>query len=197
MHSVNDSLQGKWATLACHETGSLVVQHAFENLEESAKEGIVNELLNQGSAVFGEVCMNQWGSYCIQHRELSPAFRVLSLILILYSVLEHGSVSHRERVLDHLLSGLIEYATNEQGNKSVSKALKEGGKDTLDKIVKRMCEPSKRFVSNSFLFLLIQSYLSSARRAMIVDLALSLNGSQLIASVLPSVSISFLGLLLL
>ena len=60
-----------------------------------------------------------------------------------------------------------------------------------------MCEPSKRFVSNSFLFLLTQSFLSSARRAMIVDLALSLNGSQLIASVLPSVSTFFSGLLLL
>jgi len=65
--SVNKSLKGQWASLACHETGSLVVQHAFENLEESAKDGIVDELLNQGAEVFGEVCTNQWGSYCIQH----------------------------------------------------------------------------------------------------------------------------------
>ena len=86
--SVNRSLKGKWAALACHETGSLVVQvgdrffpsddvplmiallqHAFENLEESAKDGIIDELLNQGPAVFGEVAKNQWGSYCIQHSE--------------------------------------------------------------------------------------------------------------------------------
>lgn len=82
--SVNKSLKGKWASLACHETGSLVVQvtliidvvayvlfscpqHAFENLEESAKDGIIDELLNQGSVVFGEITKNQWGSYCIQH----------------------------------------------------------------------------------------------------------------------------------
>lgn len=45
--------------------------------------------------------------------------------------------------LDHLLSGLLDYATNEQGVKSVTKALKEGGKETLDKIIKRMCEPAK------------------------------------------------------
>ncbi|KAF7971016.1 hypothetical protein HWV62_22201, partial [Athelia sp. TMB] len=64
---VNKSLKGQWAALACHETGSLVIQHAFENLEDSAKDGIVEELLSQGSLVFGEVCMNQWGSYCIQH----------------------------------------------------------------------------------------------------------------------------------
>ncbi|KAF8346084.1 armadillo-type protein [Amanita rubescens] len=148
---VNKSLKGKWASLACHETGSLVVQHAFENLEAEAKDGIVDELLNQGPAVFSEVAKSQWGSYCIQH------------------ILEHGSEKHRKLTLDHLLDGLLEFATNEQGSKSITKALKEGGKETLDRIIKRMCEPAK-----------------SARRAMIVDLALSVTGSQLIASVLPT-----------
>ena len=45
----------------------MLSQHAFENLEESAKDGIIDELLNQGSVVFGEIAKNQWGSYCIQH----------------------------------------------------------------------------------------------------------------------------------
>ncbi|KAJ7852666.1 armadillo-type protein [Mycena olivaceomarginata] len=148
---VNKSLKGKWAALAGHETGSLVVQHAFENLEEGAKDGIIDELLGQGTAVFGEVAKSQWGSYCIQH------------------ILEHGSEKHRQMALEHLLSGLLDFATNEQGSKSVVKALKEGGKETLDRVVQRMCEPAK-----------------GARRAMIVDLALSLTGSQLIASVLPT-----------
>ncbi|THV05726.1 ARM repeat-containing protein [Dendrothele bispora CBS 962.96] len=148
---VNKSLKGKWAALACHETGSLVVQHAFENLEDSAKDGIVDELLNQGLAVFSEVAKNQWGSYCIQH------------------ILEHGSEKHRQMTLDHLIGGLLEFATNEQGYKSITKALKEDGKDMLDRVIKRMCEPAK-----------------SSRRAMIVDLALSVTGSQLIASVLPT-----------
>ncbi|KAJ7925680.1 hypothetical protein B0H13DRAFT_1862937 [Mycena leptocephala] len=53
--------------LACHESGWLVVQHALENLEESAKDGIVDELLGQVGAVFSEVAKSQWGSYCIQH----------------------------------------------------------------------------------------------------------------------------------
>ncbi|KAH9950976.1 ARM repeat-containing protein [Amylocystis lapponica] len=148
---VNKSLKGKWATLACHETGSLVVQHAFENLEESAKDGIVDELLDQGSNVFAEVAKSQWGSYCVQH------------------ILEHGSKKHQDLALDHLLAGLLDFATNEQGVKSITKALKEGGKETLDKIIQRMCEPAK-----------------GGRRATIVDLALSVTGSQLIASVLPN-----------
>ncbi|KAH0837754.1 armadillo-type protein [Lanmaoa asiatica] len=147
---VNKSLKGKWASLACHETGSLVVQHAFENLEESAKDGIIDELLNQGSVVFGEIAKNQWGSYCIQH------------------ILEHGSSKHRQMCLDHLVADLLDYATNEQGFKSVTKAFKETGPETLTRIVKRMCEPAK-----------------GGRRAMIVDLALSVTGSQLIANVLP------------
>ena len=45
--------------------------------------------------------------------------------------------------LDHLVTGLLEFATNEQGSKSVTKALKEGGKETLDRFVKRMAESIK------------------------------------------------------
>lgn len=49
-------------------------QHAFENLEADAKDGIVDELLNHGFTVFSEVAKNQWGSYCIQH-SMSSALR--------------------------------------------------------------------------------------------------------------------------
>lgn len=59
------------------------------------------------------------------------------------AVLEHGSEKHKQMALQHLLDGLLEFSTNEQGSKSVTKALKEGGKDTLDKVIDRMCEPAK------------------------------------------------------
>lgn len=62
------------------------------------------------------------------------------------TVLEHGSERHRSATLQHLLTGLLEFATNEQGAKSVTKALKEGGKSALDLIVERMCEPAKGYV---------------------------------------------------
>lgn len=45
--------------------------------------------------------------------------------------------------LDHLIADLLDYATNEQGFKSVTKAFKETGPETLARIVKRMCEPAK------------------------------------------------------
>jgi pumilio RNA-binding family len=60
-----------------------------------------------------------------------------------HSVLEHGSEQHKKLTLDHLIAGLLEFATNEQGYKSITKALKEGGKDALDRVVKKMCEPAK------------------------------------------------------
>lgn len=63
--------------------------------------------------------------------------------LTLPIVLEHGSLKHRNIALDHLVSGLLEYSTSEHGAKSVTKAIKEGGKETLDRIIKRMCEPAK------------------------------------------------------
>ncbi|PPQ71432.1 hypothetical protein CVT24_011940 [Panaeolus cyanescens] len=79
---VNKSLKGKWAALACHETGSLVVQHAFENLEAEAKDGIVDELLNQGFGVFSEVTKSQWGSYCIQHSDLMKNFSARRAMIV-------------------------------------------------------------------------------------------------------------------
>jgi hypothetical protein len=43
-------------------TRLIFLQHTFENLEESAKDGIIDELLGQGAAVFSEVTKSQWGS---------------------------------------------------------------------------------------------------------------------------------------
>lgn len=96
--------------------------------------------------MFGEVAKNQWGSYCIQHSALSFVTGLHCTKQIFHAVLEHGSSKHRELALSHLLFGLLEYAINEQGFKSVTKALKEGGKDSLDRFVKRMCEPPQGFV---------------------------------------------------
>ncbi|KAJ6524862.1 hypothetical protein DFH09DRAFT_1372061 [Mycena vulgaris] len=77
--------------------------------------------------------------------------------------------------LEHLLTGLLEFATNEQGSKSVVRALKEGGKEMFGRVVQRMCEPTK-----------------DARHAMIVDLA----RFPLVASVLPTADLHSLHLMI-
>jgi pumilio RNA-binding family len=91
--------------------------------------------------------------------------------------------------LEHLVTGLLEFATNEQGSKSVTKALKEGGKETLDRFVKRMAESIKGYCILVPPDPIARSHTKfcRGRRAIIVDLALSVTGSQIIASVLPNV----------
>ena len=61
---------------------------------------------------------------------------------------------HCQQTVDHLMEGLLEYATHEQASKSVRKVLKEGGKEVVDKVVKRMCEPAKGYVLFMFLRIL-------------------------------------------
>ncbi|KDQ15763.1 hypothetical protein BOTBODRAFT_173826 [Botryobasidium botryosum FD-172 SS1] len=117
---VNAALRGKWVDLACHETGSLVVQHAFENLDEREIEELVEEVL-QG---FDRVVKDQWGSWVIQH------------------LLEHGAPYHKSRALSLLLVGIASYATDTNAQKSIEKALKCGVDDAvMDELVKRLCEP--------------------------------------------------------
>ncbi|KAJ7089155.1 hypothetical protein C8R44DRAFT_892533 [Mycena epipterygia] len=150
------SLKAKWAARACHEMDAIVVQvryiiFAFENLAEIPRDENADELLGQGGVVFGEVAKHQWDSYCIQY------------------ILEHS-------LDEHLLAGLLEYATNERGSKSVVKVLKEGGKDTLDRVVQSPRRVCGLFSSPCF-------YVSTCSMTVHgVDLALSLTGSRLVAS---------------
>ncbi|KAF8157629.1 hypothetical protein K438DRAFT_1986420 [Mycena galopus ATCC 62051] len=153
-HVWSKSLKGKWAALAYYETGSLVITPS--RTSRRAKNGIVDELLGQGAAVCDKVAKSQWGSYCIQ------------------PILEHGSEKHRQMAPEHLLTGLLEFATNEQGSKGSTASCSA-------------CAGRRRGRCPSFLPLLLETDPSlSARCTMIVDLALSLTGSQLIASVLPT-----------
>ncbi|KAF8336945.1 armadillo-type protein [Cantharellus anzutake] len=75
---VNIALKGRWVELACHETGSLVVQHAFENLEEADTRDLVDEIL----LGFDRVVRDSWGSWVVQH------------------LLEHGAGEDKSRAFD-------------------------------------------------------------------------------------------------
>ncbi|KAJ7333977.1 hypothetical protein DFH08DRAFT_965746 [Mycena albidolilacea] len=116
------SLKGKWAALAYHETGSLVAQHALEKPGESARTGSLTS------------CSHTAPRYLVRTRRASRAPIASSTVL-----LEHGSEKHRQMALEHPLTALLEFATNERVRKSVVKALKEGGKETLD----RVAQPAK------------------------------------------------------
>jgi hypothetical protein len=46
--------------------------------------------------------------------------------------------------LEHLLLGLLEFATNEQDSQNALTTLKEGRKEMIDRVVQ--CEPAKGYV---------------------------------------------------
>lgn len=71
-------------------------------------------------------------------------------LIIRTLVLEHGSPAYRSRAITNLINGLSQYASHEQSIKSVLKALKEGGPEVLDRVVARLCESPKGYVSNCF-----------------------------------------------
>ncbi|KAG8933441.1 hypothetical protein FRC02_011819 [Tulasnella sp. 418] len=143
---VNKALKGRWVELATHETGSLVVQHLFENCVEEDTVDCLEEIF----AGFDTVVRDQWGSFVIQH------------------LIENGQPEHRTRVLQLLGNNLYQYASDPQAMKSIEKALKVCKEEAMETIVGRLCGLGQ-----------------SGRRAMIVDLALNANGSQLIAQILP------------
>ncbi|KAG8918543.1 hypothetical protein FRC00_012367, partial [Tulasnella sp. 408] len=60
---VNNALRGRWVELATHETGSLVVQHLFENCVEEDTKDCLEEIFRG----FHIVVKDQWGSFVIQH----------------------------------------------------------------------------------------------------------------------------------
>ncbi|PVG01850.1 ARM repeat-containing protein [Serendipita vermifera] len=147
---VNRSLRGKWASLACHETGSLVVQTMFENMDDvNDKRVIVDEILEN----LDDVVKNQWGAFVVQH------------------IIEHGSADVSHRTSLSLISNIAAYGTHDIAVKSILKILKEKDSVTREAIISKMCEPNINNGRN--------------KRPIIVDLALSANGSQIIQAVLP------------
>ncbi|KAJ7923707.1 hypothetical protein B0H13DRAFT_2316249 [Mycena leptocephala] len=101
------------------------------------------------------------GSLIVQNvLEKSAKDVIIDELLEWRHVLEHGSEEHRQMALEQLLNGLLVF--ERAGGQERGQGAQGGGKGTIDCVAQRMCEPAK------------------------VDLALSLTGSQLIASFLPT-----------
>ncbi|KAG8897964.1 hypothetical protein FRB99_007766 [Tulasnella sp. 403] len=118
---VNKALRGRWVELATHETGSLVVQHLFENCVVEDTRDCLEEIFEG----FHTVVRDQWGSFVIQH------------------MLEHGLPEHRAKALSLLGVNLAQYASDSQAMKSVDKSLKVCAEEAVEVFVTRLCEPGK------------------------------------------------------
>ncbi|CUA76144.1 Meiotic coiled-coil protein 2 [Schizosaccharomyces pombe 972h-] [Rhizoctonia solani] len=118
---VNKAMQGRWADLARHETGSLIVQHAFENLDEADKADCVREVLDS----IDVLATDQWGSWVVQH------------------LLENGTESDRTQAVSALVQHIPVLAVDPQGVKVIEKAIKSGGPSVVESVAKRLSEPAK------------------------------------------------------
>ncbi|EUC56589.1 meiotic coiled-coil protein, putative [Rhizoctonia solani AG-3 Rhs1AP] len=118
---VNKAMQGRWADLARHETGSLIVQHAFENLDEFDKGDCVREVLDS----IDILATDQWGSWVVQH------------------LLENGTENDRAQAVDALVQHIPVLAIDPQGIKVIEKAIKSGGPSAVESVAKRLSEPAK------------------------------------------------------
>ncbi|KAF8713673.1 Pumilio-family RNA binding repeat, partial [Rhizoctonia solani] len=118
---VNRAMQGRWVDLARHETGSLIVQHAFENLEESDKADCVREVLDS----IDVLATDQWGSWVVQH------------------LLENGTESDRAQAVSALVQHIPMLALDPQGIKVIEKAIKSGGSSSVEIVARRLSEPAK------------------------------------------------------
>jgi len=92
---------------------------------------------------------------------------------VLPLVIEHGTSQARQRTLTLLLDQLPLYASDDVGVKSLLKLVKPADPAVVLQVIDKMCQPNSA---------------AHRRRAIIVDLALSVNGSQLIQHILPMVS---------
>jgi pumilio RNA-binding family len=140
----------------------------FENMEDDEdKARIVNEVLDD----LPKVALNQWGAFVIQHSRTISSIYIIGWVLLL--VIEHGTLQACQRTLTLLLDQLPLYASDDIGVKSLLKLVKPADPDVVSQVIDKMCQPNSA---------------AHRRRAIIVDLALSVNGSQLIQHVLPMVS---------
>ncbi|KAG8981301.1 hypothetical protein FRB94_009367 [Tulasnella sp. JGI-2019a] len=118
---VNKALKGRWVELATHETGSLVVQHMFENCVEEDTRDCLEEVFSG----FTAVVRDQWGAFVIEH------------------LLEHGLPEHRTRAISLLGANLGLYATITQAMKSIDKALKSCNEEAMEVFTTSLCDPGK------------------------------------------------------
>jgi hypothetical protein len=84
---------------------------------------------------------------------------IIPILIIIDTVFEHRSEKRRQIALEHLITGLLELVTNEQGSQSTLTTLQKGGKETLDRVVLRICKLAKGYV-------VLLSFLSFSRLAL-------------------------------
>lgn len=115
--TINRVMRGRWAATAMQETGSIVVQNLFESAEDDEKQDCVEEILDR----LGECVTNQWGVWVAQH------------------IIEYGSDEHRKVAFEKLLADAAVLSLSQYGQKAVMTALKKRDEGFVRGYIDRLC----------------------------------------------------------
>ncbi|CAO0797412.1 unnamed protein product [Mucor circinelloides] len=114
MKHIHQALENQWDRVALDETGSLVIQNIFENMTETDKRPILNEVLNN----IVSIAKGQWGNWVVQH------------------VLEHAEKSDdREKAFQVVINESVQLSMDQFASKVVEKALRIGGQQFMKKFI--------------------------------------------------------------
>ncbi|PWN53305.1 ARM repeat-containing protein [Violaceomyces palustris] len=130
-----------------------------QNIFESADMEEKKDCLEEVLEKLPECAANQWGVWVVQH------------------IIEHGNELDREAALTRLLDNVVPLTLSQYGQKAVMSALKSGNQDFLENYVNLLCEKES-----------LPAATSSNRRSVLVDVALSPHGIQIVTQLLTSIS---------
>lgn len=159
---INDAMAGRWADTAMQETGSIVVQNLFESAQEDEKKDCVSEILDR----LPECAANQWGVWVVQH------------------IIEHGSSESRKLAFQKLLSEAASLSMAQFGQKAIMTALKSKDADFNAGYLDQLCDNIEGSTSPRGTAI----NTGSPRRSMLVDVAATPQGLQIMTQLLTTVS---------
>lgn len=165
--TINQAMLNRWADTAMQETGSIVVQNLFESAHQDEKRDCVSEIL----ARLPDCAANQWGVWVVQH------------------IIEHGSPESRKQAFKNLLTEAAALSLAQFGQKAIMTALKHKDPEFIAGYVDQLCDGADGSPSNATSSPRGGgSSAGSPRRSMLVDVAATPQGLQIMTQLLTTVS---------
>ncbi|PWN20569.1 ARM repeat-containing protein [Microstroma glucosiphilum] len=165
---INAAMRGHWAYTAMQETGSIVVQNLFESAQGPEKKDCIEEILHK----LPECAANQWGVWVVQH------------------IIEHGDDDSRTVAFEKLLGEAAMLSMSQFGQKAIMTALKSRDAHFIGGYLDLLCDGPNASGSggegsgqSS-----VSANASSGRRSMLVDIASTPQGLQIMTQLLTTIS---------
>lgn len=164
MGAINAAMAGRWASIAMQETGSIVVQNLFESTNPVGKAACIEEILQQ----LDQCASNQWGVWVVQH------------------IIEHGSAADRSITFAKLVAKAHSLSLSQYGHKAIMTALKTKDPSFTRSYLDHLCDTGSSDSGGSGAEDQTgkeAASIAGSRRSMLVDVATTSQGLQIITQV--------------